>query len=107
MSCLRAGEALSAILLEATRRRLATRIDSQVVEVEAARQIFEDQVLDGTKSAQLLIRVGWPVDDAEIPATPRRETSDVLTQRYVPTAPERTSLHPGYKPVNVKQGDES
>jgi len=82
LSCLRAGEALSGVLLEATWRGLATRIESQVVEVDAARRILEDRVLEGTRSAQLLIRVGWPVDDEEIPATPRRETSEVLKKRY-------------------------
>ena len=104
---MRAGEALSAVLLEATRRGLATRIDSQVVEVEAARQILEDRVLEGTKSAQLLIRVGWPVDDAEIPATPRRETSEVLKKRYVPTVSDRSSGHSGQRPINLEQGEES
>jgi hypothetical protein len=82
LSCLRAGEALSAVLLEATWRGLTTRIESQVVEVDAARRILEDRVLEDTRSAQLLIRVGWPVDDEEIPASPRRETSEVLKKRY-------------------------
>jgi hypothetical protein len=107
MSCLRAGEALSAVLLDATWRGLATRIESQVVEVEAARQILEDRVLEGTKSPQLLIRVGWPVNDAEIPATPRRETSEVLKKRFVPAVPEGWSAHSGHRPTSIKQGDES
>jgi hypothetical protein len=88
MSCLRAGEALSAILLEATARGLATRIDSRVVEDEAARQALEDQLLDGTKSPQLLVWVGWPADESEVPATPRRESSDVLKKQHVPTVGE-------------------
>ena len=50
--------------------------------MDAARRILEDRVLEGTRSAQLLVRVGWPVDDEEIPATPRRETSEVLKKRY-------------------------
>lgn len=88
MSCLRAGEALSAILLEATARGLATRIDSRVVEDDSARQDFEDQLLEGTKSAQLMVWVGWPADDGDMPATPRRESSDVLKKQHVPTVGE-------------------
>jgi hypothetical protein len=78
LSRLRAGEALSAILLEATRIGLATAIDSQAVEMESTRSVVERSVLHGSRSPQALITVGWPSAADPLPATPRREVSDIL-----------------------------
>lgn len=70
---LRAGEALSAVLLEATRLGLATRVDSQAVEVPSARAQIQREILDDTRSPQILIVVGWPADRGhEAPLSERR-----------------------------------
>jgi len=57
---LRAGEALSAVLLEADRIGMVSRIRSSVVDVERTRDLLEQGVLQGTRSPQLVICVGWP-----------------------------------------------
>lgn len=69
---LRAGEALSALLLEATDLGLATCPLSQPLEVAATRRYLRDNVLDSRLSPQLLIRAGWAPSGAGLPATPRR-----------------------------------
>jgi hypothetical protein len=78
LSRLRAGEALSAVLLESARCGLATRLDSQPIEVGLTRTVLERQLLNSTRSPQLLVRVGWPASSEEVPATPRREVDEVL-----------------------------
>lgn len=79
ISRLRAGEALSAVLLAATDFRLATCPLSQPVEVADVRRALRDDVLDGVAHPQILIRVGWaPVGGEPLPATPRRPLSEVL-----------------------------
>ena len=75
---LRAGEALSAVLLEATRLGLATRVDSQAVESRLARQLVEKDLLHGTRSPQILVVVGWPVGGAERPDSARRSLDSTL-----------------------------
>ena len=76
---LRAGEATSAVLLEATRRGLATTPLSQGVEIDATRRAIQQDVLRVPEHPQLLIRVGWPASNAaEIPQTPRRDLRSVL-----------------------------
>jgi nitroreductase len=76
---LRTGEALSAVLLSATRAGLATCPLSQVAEVSEAREEVRGQLLDGIEQPQIALRIGWPVT-AEFPAapTPRRPVSDSL-----------------------------
>ena len=69
LSQLRAGEALSAVLLQATRLGLANCPLSQPLEVADTRQVLRDDVLGGTLSPQIVIRLGWP-QDAAIPADP-------------------------------------
>ena len=59
LSQLRAGEALSAVLLYATQAGLATCPLSEILEVEATRTALRDEVLEGTLSPQLLLRFGW------------------------------------------------
>ena len=59
LSQLRAGEALSAVVLHATRAGLATCPLSEVLEIEETRTALRDEVLLGTLSPQLLVRIGW------------------------------------------------
>ena len=76
---LQAGEATSAVLLNAARLGQATTPLSQGVEIDATRQAIQRDVLHAPEHPQLLIRVGWPASTAaELPATPRRDLSSVL-----------------------------
>lgn len=72
LSHLRAGEALSAVLLLATDFGLATCPLSQPLEIGATRRTVGDEVLGGTLSPQVVLRLGWPVSGPPLPATPRR-----------------------------------
>ncbi len=75
---LRAGEALSAVLLHATKLRLATTPLSQATEVAEARSTVR-RTLETFRQPQILVRVGWPATAAEdLPATPRRDLRSVL-----------------------------
>ena len=75
---LRAGEALSAVLLHASRLRLATTPLSQATEVAEARSTVR-RTLETFRQPQILVRVGWPAVAAEdLPATPRRDLRSVL-----------------------------
>ena len=75
---LRAGEALSAILLHATKLRLATTPLSQATEVAEARSTVR-RTLETFRQPQILVRVGWPATAAEdLPASPRRDLRSVL-----------------------------
>jgi nitroreductase len=76
---LRAGEAVSAVLLAATRLGLATTPLSQGVEVDAVRQAIQWDVLRRPEQPQLVVRVGWAASGAaELPPTPRRSLHSVL-----------------------------
>jgi nitroreductase len=75
---LRAGEALSAVLLHATELGLATCPLSQPLEVTAARTELRDDVLGGTLTPQLVLRVGWAPTGPPLPATPRRPVDEVI-----------------------------
>jgi len=77
---LRAGEATSAVLLAATRMRLATTPLSQGIEVDATRRAIQDEVLHVPEQPQLVLRVGWPATGAPppLPSTPRRPLRSVL-----------------------------
>ena len=70
LSQLRAGEALSAVILHATQAGLATCPLSEVLEIEETRTALRDEVLEGTLSPQLLVRIGW-APPQPLPATPR------------------------------------
>lgn len=78
LSQLRAGEALSAVLLEATRLGFASCPLSQPLEVGHTRVVLRDSVLGGTLSPQIVIRVGWPGSEAPLPPTPRRPVDDTI-----------------------------
>jgi hypothetical protein len=79
-----AGEATSAVLLAATSRRLATTPLSQALEVAASRRAIADKVLRTPDYPQLIIRLGFPVDGATLPRTPRRPLRSVLMPGRVP-----------------------
>ncbi|MEO6084003.1 MAG: NAD(P)H nitroreductase [Umezawaea sp.] len=76
---LRAGEALSAVLLAATDFRLATCPLSQPIEFGPTRDALREDVLDGIAFPQIVLRIGWaPVGGEPLPATPRRPAAEVL-----------------------------
>ena len=78
LSQLRAGEALSAVLLQATHFGLASSPLSQPLEIGATRQVLQDEVLDGTLSPQIVLRVGWAPADSTLPPTPRRPVAEII-----------------------------
>jgi nitroreductase len=85
LSRLRAGEATSAVLLEATSAGLASCPLSQPLEVVETKELVRDQVLGGSTCPQLVIRVGWAGFNADpLPATPRRPVIDVLARQEQP-----------------------
>ena len=83
---LRAGEALSAVLLTATRLGLATDPLSQPLEVATTRAELRARCLGGKSEPQLLLRFGWaPISATPVPPTGRRpvdETIDELDQPW-------------------------
>jgi nitroreductase len=74
---LRAGEALSAVLLTAVSRGLAVAPLTDVLEVEHPRDLIEG-LLRGDGVPYALVRCGYPVDPTPLPAAPRRSASDVI-----------------------------
>ena len=78
LSQLRAGEALSAVLLQATAMGLASCPLSQPLEVASTRLRLRDEVLDGTVSPQLVLRLGWAQWGTPRPITPRRPVADFV-----------------------------
>lgn len=78
-SRLRAGEALSAVLLRGQMAGLSTVPLSQATEHEAARRILQDELVGSAAEPQILVRIGWPGDPGRpAPPTPRRALGDVL-----------------------------
>ena len=76
---LRAGEALSAVLLAATRFGLATDPISQPLEVAATRGQLRASVLGDAAEPQVLLRLGWaPMSTTPVPPTGRRALADTL-----------------------------
>ena len=85
---LRAGEALSAVLLAATRAGLATTPLSQATEVTATRDMLR-RVVGIPENPQLVLRTGWPASHAaELADTPRRDLTSVLI--HAPMKPGRS-----------------
>lgn len=77
LSQLRAGEALSAVLLRATHLGLASCPLSQPLESASTREVLRDRVLGGTLTPQIVLRLGWPQTEA-LPATPRRTLEETV-----------------------------
>ncbi|HEU5471656.1 MAG TPA: nitroreductase family protein [Actinophytocola sp.] len=76
---LRAGEALSAVLLAATGMGLATCPLSQPLELPEIRRVVRTGVLDDIMVPQLIVRVGWPPAHPDpFPRTRRRPVADML-----------------------------
>lgn len=77
LSQLRAGEAMSAVLLEATRQGLGNCPLSQPLEVGSTRETLQNDVLGGTLSPQVVLRIGWAQEDP-LPPTPRRPVEEII-----------------------------
>jgi hypothetical protein len=76
---LRAGEALSAVLLGATHFGLATDPISQPLEVGTTRAQLQAAVLGGAAAPQMLLRLGWaPMSTIPVPRTGRRPLADTI-----------------------------
>ncbi|HEY3610628.1 MAG TPA: NAD(P)H nitroreductase [Pseudonocardiaceae bacterium] len=76
---LRAGEAMSAVLLAATDMGLVTCPLSHPFEVAATRDFVRRQVLHDSLYPHIVLRIGWPVVGVEsVPFIPRRPLADVL-----------------------------
>lgn len=79
ISRLRAGEAMSAVLLTATNVGLATCALTEPLEIPAQRNQLRSRMLGGTSYPQAFIRVGWaPTSSEPLPATPRRPVEEIL-----------------------------
>ncbi|SEO83340.1 Acg family FMN-binding oxidoreductase [Trujillonella endophytica] len=84
---LRAGEALSAVLLRATATGLATDPISQPLEVEATRDRLAADCLPSGRHPQVLLRLGWaPVSATPVPATGRRPVDETIDPFDAPWA---------------------
>ncbi|MGY1753391.1 Acg family FMN-binding oxidoreductase [Blastococcus sp. SYSU D01042] len=82
---LRAGEALSAVLLAATALGLATDPISQPLEVPATRARLAADCLPSGRSPQVLLRLGWaPISATPVPPTGRRPVDDTIDRLDAP-----------------------
>lgn len=80
MAWLRTGEGLSALWLRATRDGLSVVPLSMPLEVESVRRDLRDVLQHGSLEPHLVLRVGWQaIGRSELPRTPRRSVSDVLS----------------------------
>lgn len=75
---LRAGEAMSAVLLRAVQLGLAGCPLSQPLEIPSARRVLQGEVLDGTLSPQLVLRIGFAPSGPKLPETARRPVAAIL-----------------------------
>lgn len=79
LSRLRAGEAASALLLDATALGLATCPITEPFEVRTTRHAVQHQVLHDAGIPQIAVRVGWAHINADpLPAAPRRHVDDFI-----------------------------
>ncbi|MEU4421678.1 nitroreductase [Actinoplanes sp. NPDC024001] len=75
---LRGGEALSALLLQATCEGLATAPISEAVEVAWPRRLLT-RLLSGIGEPYLIVRLGYVESPETVPPSPRRAPSDVIS----------------------------
>jgi nitroreductase len=75
---LRGGEAVSALLLLATAEGLATAPLSEAVEVSWSQHLLRG-LLSDLGEPYLVVRLGYPVVKAPLPAAPRRPETDVIS----------------------------
>jgi nitroreductase len=81
VSVLRAGESLSAVLLEATALGLATTPITQVLEVAETRERLRHLIVGAHRAPVVALRIGWPSERGEpLHPTPRRPLDHVLTE---------------------------
>jgi hypothetical protein len=79
ISRVRAGEALSAVWLQATKENLSLTPLSQSVEVEETRRELQAGLLKDLAFPQMVLRLGWlPLVRDELPPTPRRPLDEVI-----------------------------
>ncbi|MGC4868714.1 Acg family FMN-binding oxidoreductase [Micromonospora sp. DT53] len=78
VNLLRGGEALSALLLLATADGLATAPLSDAVEPEWPRHLLR-RLVSHIGEPYLAVRLGYRPDRVPVPATPRRDPRDVIT----------------------------
>ncbi|MGQ4600784.1 Acg family FMN-binding oxidoreductase [Nocardia sp. R6R-6] len=79
MSRLRAGEAVSAVLLAATTLGLATCPLTEPLELSGTRNRIRTNVLGENGYPHIVVRIGWAQEGAgPVPATPRRPLDEVL-----------------------------
>lgn len=97
-SRLRAGEALSAILLRGTSSGLAMVPLSQTIEVDHTRRLLQDELLGGAACPQIIVQVGMAVPNSpKVPLTPRLPLSEVTSD--VEWLPPRFGVyHAGWGP---------
>ncbi|MDT4993946.1 MAG: hypothetical protein QOH97_3838 [Actinoplanes sp.] len=76
-SWLRGGEALSALLLEATVAGLSTEPMSDVVEADWPRQLVREMIA-GLGEPYVVVRLGYYEGDEPLPDVPRRDPGDVI-----------------------------
>jgi nitroreductase len=77
LAWLRAGEAMSALLLTAVAEGLSAAPISDAIEVAWPRQLLRE-LLAGIGQPYLVIRVGVGADPSELPPAPRRDAADVI-----------------------------
>ena len=81
LSRLRAGEATSTVLLTATALGLASCPITEPLEIAETREAVRSEVFGDEGHPQMLLRIGWaPVNADPLPATPRRDLSEVVAQ---------------------------
>ena len=74
---LRGGEAMSALLLQATAEGLATAPISEAVERDWPRELLA-RLLDGAGEPYLIVRLGYVESTEAVPPSPRRAPGDVI-----------------------------
>jgi hypothetical protein len=78
-SRLRAGEALSALLVHGRAAGLAMVPLSQAIEVDHTRDLLQDELLADAACPQILVQAGWSAPGREqVPPTRRRPVDEVL-----------------------------
>ncbi|MGZ4442434.1 MAG: Acg family FMN-binding oxidoreductase [Nocardioidaceae bacterium] len=81
ISRMRAGEAMSAVWLQATEELLSVVPLSQALEVPETRREVQDDILGDLAFPQIVLRVGWPpLARPSLPPTPRRDLNEVLVR---------------------------
>jgi nitroreductase len=76
---LRAGEALTHVLLTATRLGLSVSPYTQPLEIPGTMGLLH-RILGGYGQPQIVLRVGWPVPGEPLPPTGRRPVDEVIDQ---------------------------